>query len=169
MVTLMTGNPLGEFVTRERERLGLNQSEFARRSGLSLSYLRQIEEGENPKTGRPISPTLDKISLLSKVLRVPAEALVRIALGEPVDRVLEAVGGSVAGIAFIIPEDIPEDVDDWERSAMERIKAWDWGDLDPRRDETFWYNERADRRRLFRFWEAQAEEQAELRRKRGLA
>lgn len=48
-------NPIGQFVKRERKRAGLTQEEFALRSGLSLSFVRNLEQGK--KTLR-----LDKVN-----------------------------------------------------------------------------------------------------------
>ena len=48
-------NLIGEFVKSERKKAGLTQEEFALRSGLSLSFVRNLEQGK--KTLR-----LDKVN-----------------------------------------------------------------------------------------------------------
>jgi transcriptional regulator with XRE-family HTH domain len=79
----MLENPLGEFILQERLRQGISQTELARRSDVSISYLAQIEQGCNPKTGRPISPTMDKVEKLAKGLKVSPDALAAILRGTP--------------------------------------------------------------------------------------
>lgn len=51
---------LGAIVTEYRHRLQISQREFARRCGLSNSYISFIENEYNPKTGKPIVPTLEQ-------------------------------------------------------------------------------------------------------------
>lgn len=48
-------NPIGNFIKTERKKAGLTQEEFAFRSGLSLSFIRNLEQGK--KTLR-----LDKVN-----------------------------------------------------------------------------------------------------------
>lgn len=39
-------NPIATFIKTERKRAGLTQEEFALRSGLSLSFVRNLEQGK---------------------------------------------------------------------------------------------------------------------------
>ena len=43
-----------------RNRMQISQREFARRCGLSNSYISFIENEYNPRTGKPIIPTLEQ-------------------------------------------------------------------------------------------------------------
>lgn len=47
-------------LTDYRDRLQISQRELARRCGLSNSYISFIENEFNPRTGRPIVPTLEQ-------------------------------------------------------------------------------------------------------------
>ena len=48
-------NIIGSYIKQERKKVGLTQSEFARRSGLGLRFVRDLEQGK--KTVR-----LDKVN-----------------------------------------------------------------------------------------------------------
>ena len=51
---------LSTIVSDYRRRLQISQREFSRRCGLSNSYISFIENELNPKTGKPIVPTLEQ-------------------------------------------------------------------------------------------------------------
>ena len=51
---------LSAVLTDYRDRLHISQREFARRCGLSNSYISFLENEFNPRTGKPIVPTLEQ-------------------------------------------------------------------------------------------------------------
>ena len=51
---------LSTIISEYRNRLQISQREFARRCGLSNSYISFIENETNPRTGRPMVPTLEQ-------------------------------------------------------------------------------------------------------------
>lgn len=51
---------LSNVLTDYRDRLQISQRELARRCGLSNSYISFIENENNPRTGKPIVPTLEQ-------------------------------------------------------------------------------------------------------------
>lgn len=51
---------LSTIISDYRKRLQISQREFARRCGLSNSYISFIENEMNPRTGRPMVPTLEQ-------------------------------------------------------------------------------------------------------------
>lgn len=51
---------LSQIITDYRVQEQISQREFARRCGLSNSYISFIENEYNPKTGKPIVPTLEQ-------------------------------------------------------------------------------------------------------------
>lgn len=53
---------LGAFVARGRKRLGLTQEDFARHSGVSLQFLRDLEQG------RRTSFQTEKVNLVLRLL-----------------------------------------------------------------------------------------------------
>jgi transcriptional regulator with XRE-family HTH domain len=82
----MSKNPLGDYIHKRRSELNLSQNQLAKRAGVSHSYIKQLEEGLNPSTGRPISPTAITFAKLAKGLSQPSDpvevdALIRIAHG----------------------------------------------------------------------------------------
>ena len=50
---------LSELIIDYRKRMNISQREFSRRCGLSNTYISFIENEKNPKTGKPMAPTLD--------------------------------------------------------------------------------------------------------------
>ena len=50
---------LSQIVTDYRRRMNISQREFSRRCDLSNVYISFIENEYNPRTGRPITPTLE--------------------------------------------------------------------------------------------------------------
>ena len=51
---------LSAIVTDYRRQAKISQREFSRRCGLSNSYISFIENENNPRTGKPITPTLEQ-------------------------------------------------------------------------------------------------------------
>ena len=39
-------NRIGEYIKKERKKIGLTQEEFAMRSGLGLRFVRELEQGK---------------------------------------------------------------------------------------------------------------------------
>ena len=59
---------LGEYIKRYRKEHDLSQRQFAAQCGLSNGYISMLERGENPKTHKPIKPTLYAVSTLMFVV-----------------------------------------------------------------------------------------------------
>lgn len=51
---------LSKLVADYREKVQISQREFARRCGLSNSYISFIENEYNPRTGKPIVPSIEQ-------------------------------------------------------------------------------------------------------------
>ena len=62
---------LSEYVRNVRKEKGLKVKDVCNRCALSRSYINMIEAGLNPKTKKPIVPSLETIVELSKGLDVP--------------------------------------------------------------------------------------------------
>lgn len=58
---------LGEIVKKYRLEHKISIDEFARLSGLSKGYISMLEKNENPRTKKPISPSIDTIKQVSEV------------------------------------------------------------------------------------------------------
>lgn len=75
-------NMLGDYVRELRESKNLSQRDLARLSGVSNTYIANLETGINPSTGKPFSPSVSTLEKLAKGLRVPVETLISLARGE---------------------------------------------------------------------------------------
>lgn len=56
---------LGDLIEQYRKELGISQRQFAIKCGLSNGYISMIEKGMNPKTRKPITPTLSQLKKLA--------------------------------------------------------------------------------------------------------
>ncbi len=52
---------LGEIIKKYRKEHGLSMDAFSKRSGISKSYISILEKNQHPKTGKPITPSVDSI------------------------------------------------------------------------------------------------------------
>lgn len=57
---------LGEFVKSFRAEKGMSMRSFASASGLSIGYISMLENNRNPKTNKPISPSIETCKAVSK-------------------------------------------------------------------------------------------------------
>ncbi len=73
-------NEFGEFVKSRRIELGLSLRDLANITTLSHSYIDSMERGVNPKTGNPVSPTVETLFKLAQGLNVKLEDMVSMSL-----------------------------------------------------------------------------------------
>ena len=59
---------LSEVVKSYRERMGLSQRKFSEKCNLSNTYIYYIEIEKNPKTGKPIVPTIEQYKKLANAM-----------------------------------------------------------------------------------------------------
>lgn len=57
---------LGEYVKNYRASVGMSIRGFASISGLSAGYISMLENNRNPKTGEPITPSIDTYTAVAK-------------------------------------------------------------------------------------------------------
>ena len=72
---MSNNNGLGECLLNERKKRNMSLREFADLIGISHTYLKKLETGINPNTGKPVSPTIEMLSDISKSLHVSLEYL----------------------------------------------------------------------------------------------
>lgn len=72
-------NKLGEYLKSEREKRKMSLRDFSELLGISHTYLKKLETGCNPTTGKPVSPTIETLSEISKSLNIPLEYLLKVA------------------------------------------------------------------------------------------
>lgn len=59
---------LGELIKQYRERNNLSQRKFAIRCGLSNGYISMLEDGKNPKTGKPLVTKIENIMKIASAM-----------------------------------------------------------------------------------------------------
>ncbi len=69
---------LGELIKDHREKNRLSQRKFALRCGLSNGYISMLEDGKNPKTGKPLVPKIDKIMMIADGMGYTLTELLRL-------------------------------------------------------------------------------------------
>ena len=66
---------LGDVIYNYRARNKMTLKEFAARSGLSVSYVNQLERNRNPKTNEPIVPSLETFSKVAIAIGITLDEL----------------------------------------------------------------------------------------------
>lgn len=69
---------LGDIVKNYRDNHDLSMDAFANKSGLSKGYISMLEKNRNPKTGKPITPSLETIRTVAKAINIEIDALLKI-------------------------------------------------------------------------------------------
>lgn len=76
---------LGQFLVQYRTSRSLSQRQFALMCNVSNGYIAMIEKGLNPKTKKPIVPTLPQLKKLASGMGMSVSALVDAVDDMPVD------------------------------------------------------------------------------------
>lgn len=69
---------LGEYLKAYREKHGLSMRALADLCGFSKAYINILEKGVNPKTGKPISPTMQAFEKIAAATKTDVDALLKI-------------------------------------------------------------------------------------------
>lgn len=69
---------LGDLIKQYRNDKGLSLRDFAKQCGLSHTYISALEKNIDPRTGKPIAPTLDTVKYLSKGMNMSIEEILKI-------------------------------------------------------------------------------------------
>ncbi len=81
---------LGDLIKKYREQHDLSQRQFAMSCGLSNGYISMLEKGRNPKTGRPVTPTLLQLKKLADGMGTTMMDMLEQVDDMPVDLATEA-------------------------------------------------------------------------------
>ena len=76
---------LGEIIKEYRNLHCISQRQFAKLSGLSNSYISQLEQNQNSKNGLPIAPSLVAIKQTADAMDMPLDDLLHQMDDIPVD------------------------------------------------------------------------------------
>ena len=66
---------LSEIIINYRTRMHISQREFSRLCGLSNTYISFLEKEKNPKTGKPLVPTLEQYKKIADAMRITVQRL----------------------------------------------------------------------------------------------
>lgn len=69
---------IGEFIKKKRVEGGLSLRDFASLCGLSHSYIDSLEKGFDPRTGKPLSPTMDTLEKITKGLSMSLDEFLKL-------------------------------------------------------------------------------------------
>ena len=95
---------LSDLIIKYRTRMNISQREFSRKCDLSNTYISFIENEKNPKTGRPVVPTLEQYKKIANGMGITVQRLFELLDDDaPVD-----LGGSVSEPS---DPDLPDDSD----------------------------------------------------------
>ena len=73
---------IGEIVKKYRVDKGMSVREFAEKTGLSSGYISMMENGINPRSNKPMSPTLSSLKKVAAGLDMDLDELLRRIDGE---------------------------------------------------------------------------------------
>ena len=66
---------LSELIIDYRKRMNISQREFSRRCDLSNTYISFLENEKNPKTGKPVVPTLEQYKKIADCMGLTVQQL----------------------------------------------------------------------------------------------
>ena len=69
---------LGEYLKQYRDAHDLSQRQFAALCGVSNGYISMLEKGENPKTGEPITPTMQSVVSIARGMGMTMQELLSV-------------------------------------------------------------------------------------------
>ena len=122
---------LGNLIKEYRLNNNLSLRDFAQRCGLSHTYISALEKNIDPRTGKPIAPTLDAVKYISKGMNISIEEMLKILDDEQEFKMnAEAPKINSSAIVFVygtIPAGIPmemiEDILDTEEISSDMLKG----------------------------------------------
>lgn len=125
---------LGELILNYRNSFNPKMSlrAFAEKCGLSHTYISALEKNIDPRTGKPIAPTLDTVKFVSKGMDIPIEEILRILDDEQEFKIKEEAPKYSSNPAVVlvygtIPAGIPmemiEDIIDTEEIDASMLKG----------------------------------------------
>lgn len=92
---------LNDYIVEYRKAHGLSQRQFAERCGVSNGYISMLEKGINPKTGLPITCSIDMLKKLASGMGTTLNTLFAEVDDMPISLEADAVANS--GIRNLIP------------------------------------------------------------------
>jgi transcriptional regulator with XRE-family HTH domain len=100
-VLLMT---LGEVVKAYRAEHKLSMDNFAKLSELSKGYISMLEKNRNPRTGKPIVPSIDTYTGVAKAMNISIEDLMRLVGSEQLVSIVPSTKDETAASSSSSPQ-----------------------------------------------------------------
>ena len=104
---------LGDIIQDYRRKHGLSMDEFARRGNLSKGYISMLEKNKNPRSGKPIIPSIATYASVATAMGISTDDLMRMVdKDQPVDLSVHAgykipiLGNVAAGVPIDAVEEI---------------------------------------------------------------
>ena len=66
---------LGEMIRLFREHNGMSMQDFADKAGITKAYISLLEKGADPRSGKPIKPTIDTLDSVATAMGTTAPDL----------------------------------------------------------------------------------------------
>lgn len=123
---------LGDLINQYRNERKMSLRAFAEKCGLSHTYISALEKNIDPRTNKPIAPTLDTVKFVSKGMGISIEEILKILDDEQEFKINEEAPkytnqSAIVLIYGTIPAGIPmemiEDVIDTEEIDSEMLKG----------------------------------------------
>lgn len=123
---------LGDLIKEYRTNNKMSLRDFAQRCGLSHTYISALEKNIDPRTGKPIAPTLDAVKYISRGMNISIEDMLKILDDEQEFKMNEEAPkfNSSSAVVFVygtIPAGIPmeciEDILDTEEISADMLKG----------------------------------------------
>lgn len=87
---------IGDIIKRYRQENRLSQREFAKRCKVTNGYISMLENDYNPKTSKPIVPTLERLKCIADGMCISLQELIEMADDMPVDLSSDRAQGSLS-------------------------------------------------------------------------
>lgn len=123
---------LGDLIKEYRTNNKMSLRDFAQRCGLSHTYISALEKNIDPRTGKPIAPTLDAVKYISKGMNISIEDMLKILDDEQEFKMNEEApkfnpNSAIVFVYGTIPAGIPmeciEDIIDTEEISTDMLKG----------------------------------------------
>lgn len=75
---------LGEIVKQYRVKHNLSLRDFSKLCGLSNGYISMLEKNENPRSKKPIVPSLDTVRVISETIGISLDDLLEMMNGQEI-------------------------------------------------------------------------------------
>lgn len=124
---------LGDIIKEYREERNMSMEDFSKISGLSKGYISMLEKNENPRTGKPIAPSMEVVKKVSSALMVDFNELFKMIDSQEITLSLKKISKrksiQVPVLGYVragIPLEAVEDILDYEEISEEMAVNGDY-------------------------------------------